>query len=355
MLRPEVVVEPARAWKVAGAWDDLALRCSRPYAAPGWMLPWWEHLAPAGAQLCLALAWDGDDLAGVAPMHAVRRGGATWLRPLAWSTSHRVEPLTRPGAEDAVGRALAAALASTRPAVAALEALPDDSPLPRLLASGWPGGPARVVLGRMNEAPIVRAEPGAGGPWLDRQTRNLRSQIRRMGRRLEEAGARLERVEGAEAVRAALPDFARLHHARWAHRGGSAALRPPVERMLAAAAGSLPSGRMWLWTIRHGEQVVASEIFLGAGDEAVYWLGGHDEAWSRFKPGLVTLAAAIEDAVDRGAARFDLGPGAQDYKLRLADDSMRLIWATLVPPGRAGAAAYAWLAAERVRRRVRER
>ncbi len=37
---------------------------------------------------------------------------------------------------------------------------------------------------------------------------------------------------------------------------------------------------------------------------------------------------------ERGDQRVDLGPGAQDYKYRLADSEDLLEWVTLVPPGR---------------------
>lgn len=42
---------------------------------------------------------------------------------------------------------------------------------------------------------------------------------------------------------------------------------------------------------------------------------------------------AVGDAMERGDRRMDLGPGAQDYKLRLADDEDVVDPVTLVPRG----------------------
>jgi CelD/BcsL family acetyltransferase involved in cellulose biosynthesis len=98
---------------------------------------------------------------------------------------------------------------------------------------------------------------------------------------------------------------------------------------------------------------VASHLFVGAGRQANYWLGGHDRAYDDWKPGLLTLAVAAADAGGRGFERLDLGPGPQEYKLRLADTKALLSWAAVVPGGRRSALPYVWLAAERGSRLVR--
>jgi CelD/BcsL family acetyltransferase involved in cellulose biosynthesis len=317
-------------------WDRLAVAAGEPYCAPGWMLSWWRHAAPAGARLRVAVAQDAEHLVGIAPFYGERRFGALeWLRPLAAPVAHRVGPVCLPGHEGAVAAQLARVLASAhpRPALLTIDGVPRDSPWPRLLAAAWP---QRTLLHRRPQqsvAPVVALSDPDFAAWLAGRSANFRQQTRRTRRKLEAAGARFLRIDD-ETAATAIDDFARLHRARWAWRGGSAALGDGVEEMLRAAATALASQqRLWLWAIEAEDALISAHLFVGAGDQAIYWLGGHDEAWSAYRPGLQALVAAVEDGFARGIARLDLGPGAQDYKLRLTDATEILEFVSLAPWG----------------------
>ncbi len=342
-----MIESPEEVTPFKAGWDALAVARGRPYCAPGWLLPWFDHVASPGAGLRLAVGLDGDEVVAVAPFFAVRRlGGLEWLRPLGRGISSETEPLVAAGREREAAPLLAGLLARSRPAVVTFEAIRRDSPWPQLLAGSWPGGRGRLHRVGTIPAPVVEAPPDGRG-WLASRSRNFRSQVGRRRRRLEEAGARFERIDDADGIRAALPDFARLHRARWAWRGGSSLLDAATERMLADAAGELAAGgRMWLWVIRADGRTVASTLFLSAGDAATYWLGGHDDEWAALAPGFQVLVAAVEDAFARGIGRIDLGAGEQHYKHRLADRADVLQYATLAPRGRTFPAACGALAAQ---------
>lgn len=337
MLRGELIEDLPRLEQLRPAWDALAVVAGRPYCAPAWMLAWWRHAAPPGARLCVAAAWQSDALAGLAPLWGQRRAGAQWLRALAAPVAHRTDPLARPGEEPAVAPVLARVLAAAEPApdAVSLEGLGPGSPWPALLAAGWPGV-QRPKLRAEREVPAPQVTLGRGGydAWFARKSSNFRGQVRRLRRKTEAAGARFVCIGKGDDFAPALRDLTRLHHARWDRRGGSGALDERVEAMLLAAARELaPKGRLWIWTIEVGGRSVSSHLFVAAGDQVVYWLGGHDDEWSAHKPGIQALVAAVEDAFGRGAARLDLGPGDQPYKYRLADADDKLEWLTLVPPG----------------------
>ena len=128
-----------------------------------------------------------------------------------------------------------------------------------------------------------------------------------------------------------LAEFARLHYGRWDPRGGSGALNPGVERMLEDVAGELlDEGRFRLFTIDIDGHTISAQLFVAAGGEVRYWLGGFDPEWANRGPGNQAIFAAIEDAIARGEQRFDLGPGAQEYKRRIADGEDVLESLTLV-------------------------
>ncbi|MEA2404020.1 MAG: hypothetical protein QOE08_667, partial [Thermoleophilaceae bacterium] len=204
---------------------------------------------------------------------------------------------------------------------------------PELLAEGWPVAGARVE--RFGEIPAPGLElPTTGGfeGWLQSKSKNFRQQIRRGRRKLDKMGAEWRvSTEGDELSRD-LESFARLHRARWSHKGGSGVLSGPIEQMLHDAAAELPGDRLRVYSIDVDGESISSQVFVGAGDELVYWNGGFDERFAAHHPALQTLVFAIEDAFTRGEGRVDLGAGAQDYKYRLASGEEKLEFARVVAP-----------------------
>lgn len=59
--------------------------------------------------------------------------------------------------------------------------------------------------------------------------------------------------------------------------------------------------------------------------------GGWDERWDRFSPFLVYALYLVEDAIDRGDLRIDLGQGTQSYKNRLAEANNPVGSAIILP------------------------
>lgn len=320
-------------------WDALAVMRSRPYCSPAWMLAWWRWVAEDGALLrAVAVTDEERRLFGIAPFWVT---GRRTLLPryglLGAGLAAPIEPLAQPGAEREVAAAIASMLAAARPraAVVALDGVPDGSPWPRLLREVWPGR-RRPPLSRERSRPVPTVDLISGGydEWFAARRSHFRQQMRRYRRRIEERGGEFTLPRTSEEVRTRLAAFGRLHEARWAGRGGSAALDVPVEKMLAEVARELTAkGRFRLWCIDSGGRTVSAHLFLAAGEGASYWLGGFDREWRSYSPALQTVLAAIEDAFARGEQRLDLGPGGQDYKYRLADGESRLDWLLLLPSG----------------------
>ncbi len=320
-------------------WDALAVRSSRPYCSPAWMLAWWRWVAEEGALLRAVAVTDAEQrLVGMAPFWVT---GRRTLLPryglLGAGLAAPIEPLAQPGAEEEVAGATASALAAARPraVVVALDGVPEGSPWPRLLRDAWPG-PRRPSLSRESSRPIPTVDlvPGGYDEWFAARRSHFRQQMRRYRRRIEERGGEFTLPRTPEEVGTRLDAFRRLHEARWVGRGGSAALDARVEKMLAEVARELTAqGRFRLWCIDSGDRTISAHLFLAAGEEVSYWLGGFDREWRSHSPALQTVLAAIEDAFARGERRLDLGPGGQDYKYRLADGESRLDWLLLLPSG----------------------
>jgi CelD/BcsL family acetyltransferase involved in cellulose biosynthesis len=334
----EIFDDARRLEPLRESWDALAVAAGRPFCAPGWALAWWRHASPKAAALRVVAVRDGGELVGIAPLWADsdESRGARY-RLLAGRLSAPVGPLAAEGREREVAAATAEALAaaSPRPWAIVFEGQPVDRDWAGELAGAWPGrGPWRHATPPV-ASPTVDLSPADYESWLATKTGNFRQQARRFRRRLDKEGATF-RVAGPGEIERAVSAFVDLHGARWSERGGSNALVDGLAPMLLDAAGELaPLGRFRAVTIEIDGTVVSAQLLVAAGGEVSYWNGGFDERWERHKPAQQTLLFAIADAIERGDRRIDLGPGAQDYKRRLADGEDAVDTVTVVPRGTA--------------------
>ena len=334
-LSADLLDDPAALAPHRAAWDALALAAQRPYCAPAWMLAWWEEIAPPDALLRVVVVRDGADVVGVAPFWAGAGDGRYGL--LAEGTASPLEPLSRADLLPAVAAASAGALAVADPAPGEIvfRNIPASSPWPRLLLERWPGTePGALRRTRPKPLPRVTLEHGSVDEWLAARSRNFRQQVRRAQRRLAELGARF-RMAALDDLDADVDALARLHHARWAERGGSRALDGRVEGLLRRAGRELiPAGRFRLWSLEVDGAAVSSHLFVAGDGGQAYWLGGFDDRWAAQHPSIQVLVHAVGDGIARGERWLELGPGGQPYKYRLADSEDVVESATLTPAGR---------------------
>lgn len=342
-------------------WDRLAVAANLPYCAPAWLLGWFRHAAPERARLRVVAVREGDRLVGLGPFYAVPWGGALWTWSLMGTdTTSRIEPLAAPGRASDVGTALAAALAAGGPPVGRirLEGLPSGSPWPHVLRTGWPG--RRQPWYHRQPATPAPTISLAGMPdadvFLASRSSNFRQQMRRARRKLDTDGFSFRVASGPAEIERDLRAFERLHNARWDFRGGSTALTPGTVEMLADVGRELAGeGRFLLVSLERDGVVVNSQLFVAAGDEISYWNGGFDDDYAAYKPSMVALVEALRMACERGFRRFDLGPGAQEYKYRFTDDEDSLVWQTLIPVGPRFAPARALYAPREARHALGQR
>jgi CelD/BcsL family acetyltransferase involved in cellulose biosynthesis len=333
------LIDDARALeRYREGWDRLAVELSQPYSAPAWALAWWHHAAPPTARLKTIVVREGDELVGIAPLYVDRWAGA--LRRysfLAAESCWRVEPLARPGDRERTAEVIADKLSGAQPTpdLLSFRHLPGDSPWPELIARHWPARlRPRLVHESSLPSPHVTLESDDLDAWLATRSRNLRQQIRKKRRTLEQKGAVVSSSASCEGLERDVKAFFALHYDRWEGRGGSWATGRQLEQAVAAAAHELiPKGRFRFAAVRSDDEMVGVAAVIAAGAEAGYWLGGLDRRWTLHSPGLIALVEAIDDGIRRPEKRLDLGPGDEGYKARLADGEDRLHTLSLVPVG----------------------
>lgn len=338
MLRSDIMDDIDALAGYLGQWDDLAVRLNEPYCSPGWMLPWWNHMAPHRAKLRIIVVTSGRRIVGLAPLFVDRLPvGIQRYRLLGAGLSGRLNLLAEPGREGEVAAQFAATLASSRPTVHALllEGIGAESPWPELLRASWPNAGRVVVrVECLEPEPIVTLEGAAFDDWFAGKTRHFRQQMRRRRRAIEQAGASFSSLSAdAEPVETVLADLVHLHRQRWKSKSGSTELRQGVERMLLDSARSFTAdtGRLRLWWIHTAESSVACLLGVAAGEELALWNHGFSENWGKYSPAALAFLSAVEGAASGELRRISFGPGDQPIKYRFADTERSVAWITLVP------------------------
>lgn len=319
------------------SWDALAVASSRPYCAPGWVLPWWDHLRPEGSTLRSVTVRQGSELIGHMPLCLSKdRWGIVTGHVLGHDTASYSEPLALAGRQRQVAAAVASLLSGRgeRIDVLSLTGIPHDSPWPQFLQETWPGPRPKLSLVSTMQAPFVDVPPGGFDEWFSGRSRNFRQQARSRRREFLRRGGRFTRAETADEILSGLRNLERLHLGRWSARGGSQALVPGVIQMLTQVSNELGPDRIHIWTAEVDGTAVAAALLVSAGKEMHYWLGGFDEAWASLSLSVLLLVEAVRHAAEREYGRVSLGPGAQPYKYRLATGEERLDWIDLLPVGR---------------------
>jgi CelD/BcsL family acetyltransferase involved in cellulose biosynthesis len=338
MVRGELLEDVTQAEGVQAAWDRLATDSKRPFCAPAWMLAWWRNARPPRARLRVIAVFEGDELIGIAPFFSVQtRGGIDELRFLGSRVSVRGEPLSASGRERDVAGAIVETLRGVRPKIdlVLFEGVPTLSRWPILLCEHWTDGSEPYKhRAYPTLAPTLDLTGRTYDEWFASRPSHFRQEARRRRRHLEQRGAEFHMAETAEEVVDGLDAFFRLHLSRWQQRGGSRVLTGRVQAMLLdAALALLTETRFRIWTIAVEETIVSAHIFVAAGGEVAYWLGGFDEGWAKFGPAIQTVLKALEHAWSQGDTRMDFGAGAQDYKYSFAESQDVLESVMIAPRG----------------------
>jgi CelD/BcsL family acetyltransferase involved in cellulose biosynthesis len=302
------------------AWDELAELNGLPYSSPAWVLSWWRHVAPATAQLRTVLVFDGMDLVGIAPFFVDRaRSGLVRFRLLG---SSRRDFVVGAELEKEMTAIVGEQVSRIEPSpdLIMIEGVPHHRSWPRLLSNAWPAGRMKLHRQFTQRAPSARLEGRTYDEWFQSKSHSFRKSMRRGVRQLEAVGGKISLTRDESELAKDLEAFVRLHHKRWKSRGGSRVLDDRVHRMLEDAAKDLIGQlRFRIWSIEIAGHTISSNIFLSAGGETAYWLGGFDEKWSDLQPSILTILAALEHGFTTGDSRLDLGAGAQPYKYRFSD------------------------------------
>lgn len=309
---------PPAVARLTEAWNRLADELhATPFDRPGWLSAWWT--AFGDGRLRVFASGQAHPRAVVA-MHRTRVGlyGLTnWHS----ATSGLLASDERSLAE------LGTSLVADRPHVIGLQFLPADAwPTPELArlleAAGY-----RVLLRPLADQSFVTID-GDFESFVAGASRNLRGDVRRRRRRLEEAGAlTLDVVDGRHDLDKLLDEGFAVEGSGWKTDAGTAINSSPVTESFyrEVAEWAAASGYLRLCYLRLDGRCIAFQYNLVA-DGILYDLkGGFDPAYERFSPGKVLHAAMLHHSFEHRLRRYEFLGVAERYKLHWATGSRQTV------------------------------
>jgi CelD/BcsL family acetyltransferase involved in cellulose biosynthesis len=282
-----------------------------------WFEAWWTAFA-RGRQLFLVTAWEGDDLAGIAPLMIERHKGIRYLE-FVGSPNADYQDLILGSRPEAVLSGLADFLLDQRQAwdMLVLRNLPADSVTYRLLPNLLHGVGIRTTDDERIACPTLEI---ASRPDEARRRLNGYSFRRRINR-LEQIGEiRYLRCSTRDQLEHYLPVFFEQYMER---RAGSPAerffRRPEVRKFYESLARSmLPHGWLHFSVLECGGRPVAFHFGFEFKRRLYWYKPSYDPAFARLSPGKVLLSQLIRDALERELDELDFTVGAEPFKYRYA-------------------------------------
>ena len=283
---------------------------------------WWSAHGDTATDVSLA-ARDADtnELLGYLPLmerpDGVIYSGATFHIDYATVLLAPLDPHAS-SQDDSVADALAAALIALQRPLNLLRLRKEDANHARMIdAIVRAAGSAQrtATLGVEEPAPFIDLRGvDSFDAHLERLDKKDRHEIRRKLRRAEAAGVE---IAASGDLSADLPEFIRLHRARW----GESGLFTPTEkgaaeeRFMREIFRAAPAGMITLLLARNAEfGTFAAGLFVRDAQALRYWNAGGDIAARALSPGVLLFAHGLSLAIQDRVARFDFLRGNEPYK-----------------------------------------
>lgn len=295
-----------------------------------WQRAWWAHYA-AGHPLRVAVASEDGQVTGILPLYVgtapLVPGFRARVLRLVGSGADTSPDYLGPVLDESHGPATLAALcravacspgwdamdltdvAESSPFLAEMERACRDAGIAAARLPGW-----RISIVRL---------PPSWDEYLATLSRDRRNSVRRMRRRIEEAGGRFFTWAGDPSLDVVIDRLVELHHQRWRGRADKYAFSTPeyvgFHRDVMRACAE--RGRLRLYCLELQGAIAAVYYCYAFNGEVAYFQGGFDPRHEKLRPGYTLMAYALEQAIAEGARVFDMLKGEYAHKAIWTSDS----------------------------------
>lgn len=291
----------------ADEWDAFVAREGILFGGTAWLLSWSRVFARRPFSVVVRDAGGAARAAG----HFHRPGGG-----VVQAASNEVE-WDVAGTDPAARRELWRSVARGRTSRLRLRPVPDTPEAAGLAAETLRREGYRVVRHTDKASPRLSL-PGSWEALLAGASRNLRSQVRRKRRQLEESGEVTLRTSRRCGVEPDFATFLRLEASGWKGRAGTALASNPraLELYRDFVAAASRQGILRLHVLEVGGHAIAADLSCVWGGGMHMIKTAYDEKWGTQSPGLLLMADALRESIAEGLDFYDFLGAAEPYKVR---------------------------------------
>lgn len=314
VLHPPIVSLKERQ-SLIGEWDELADRCTpAPFLRPGWISAWMQ--AFGSGTLEVLCARQAGVLVGVLPLR--RRG-----RAVASPTNFHTPAFGLLAESDEARCALADAVFARRPRQVAISFLDEERRDTLALQAAAEGRGYTLVVRELMRSPYIPVQTDWDS-YERRLSRNLRGDLRRTRRRLEDHDqVRIDHYGSGEDLQRLLEDVFAVESRSWKAEAKTAIVSARRTKHFYEQVMAWASERTSLSVsiLRVDDQPVAMELGIVEGGVHFAIKGSYDESYRRFSPGKLLMHSVIRNAFTQGLKRVELLGAEDDYKRLWATES----------------------------------
>jgi len=200
-----------------------------------------------------------------------------------------------------------------------------------------------TVVRTLQRSPYVPIG-GAWDEYLGTLERKDAKEIRRLRRRLDEAGEiRFDVDDGSERLETLLDEWLEVEASGWKGRSGTAVASDPKTRDFyrSIAGWSAARGSLRLTFLRLDGRAIACELHVEEHGVLYNLKGGYDESLRKLAPGVISAYEALRYAFERGLSSYEFLGGEEPYKLVWAKGLRDRVLAQAFAPNARGRAARA--------------
>jgi CelD/BcsL family acetyltransferase involved in cellulose biosynthesis len=175
--------------------------------------------------------------------------------------------------------------------------------------------------------PHQALDPSEGFDGFLAKTARKDNYLRRRKWLEKQPGYRVEKTTAPDSLAAPLTDFFRLHAMRWEGDGGSQGIKGAGVEAFHRDATALLAEQGWLrmYTLKLGDEALASVYGVVHRGKFTYFQSGYDPAWRSKSVGLVLVGETFKDSFAEGLTEYDFLRGTETYKADWVGSSRRTV------------------------------
>jgi CelD/BcsL family acetyltransferase involved in cellulose biosynthesis len=321
---------------MAEEWEQLRLASAEPsfFLNWQWQQAWWNSFRLNRNLFVLAFR-SGRELVGVLPLFLEKKMHWSGLifRELSFLGTEKVSsdhlgPLCRPGFERAMVQGFMnfLDLHSNEWDIVRFRDFADTCTFNGMLQAEAKVREYAVMFDRTEICPYLTL-PGGADLFYESLSSNMRYNLRRRTRQLQQLGYGLKISDQWQDAEAAFHELVRLHNARWQRDSlPGNFINPNVlkfhhELYRLHAAYWKPC---FFFLSDRVKNIAVLYAFLHQ-DQLIYYQAGYDPAFVKYSPGMTLMAMVIEFAIEHNLKEFDFLRGGEVYKWKWTTEYRRTV------------------------------